>query len=116
MHADHDTRLLEPGWGGYLEDGEVSYIIGELKRDRVLRFAWGFRPSQRRLPEQAVRRIADAGDPDSRAVNIALARPRRGRHHGAEAAVSKAGSERERHGPMCDITTPQLVFCLASET
>ncbi len=115
MHADRDTRLLEPGWGGYLEADEVAYIIGELRRDRVLRFAWGFRPSQKRFPEVTIRRIADAGDPASRAVNIALARPRRGRHYGAEAGVSKAGSEREGREPMSDTTTPQLALSLDSE-
>ncbi len=116
MPADGDTRLLAPGWAGSLETDELGYIIGELRRDRALRFTWGFRPSRKRFPEVAVRRIADAGDPDSRAVNIALARPRRGRHHGAEAAVSKAGFEREGREPMSDTTTPQLASSLASET
>jgi hypothetical protein len=69
-------KLLQPGWGGHLDPDELSYIVEHLERDFDLRKWWGMRPSWRRIPEQAVLRIAMEGDPDDQALNRRLARPR----------------------------------------
>ena len=75
--AIYPRKLLVPGWGGQLADEEVEYIQLHLQRDAKLAYKWGFRPGQKSRPEEAIRRVALAGDPDSRRVNVALARPRK---------------------------------------
>lgn len=75
--AIYPRRLLEPGWAGQLTDEEVVYIQFHLMRDGKLAYRWGFRPAQQSRPEEAIRRVAMDGDPDTRRVNVALARPRK---------------------------------------
>jgi hypothetical protein len=69
-------ELLVPGWGGYLDDEELSYIQRKLQADPALAFAWGYRPGQKTRSESSIRRVAMYGDPDCRATNIKLARSR----------------------------------------
>lgn len=70
-------KLLEPGWAGTLDDGELAYIQGKLKSDDALSYWWGFRPGQKTRSAAAIERIAVDGDPDSRASNVKLARVRK---------------------------------------
>ena len=72
-----DSRLLEPGWAGELADDELAYIQGELLADDKLSYQWGFAPSLKTRPLEAIRRVAMDGDPERRSVNLPLARPRR---------------------------------------
>ena len=84
--AANDARLREPGWAGELNDDELAYIRRELLQDKKLAYRWGFAPSQKTRPAEAIRRVAMHGDPDHRSSNVALARPRK-RSKGAKAAV-----------------------------
>jgi hypothetical protein len=70
-------RLLEPGFAGNLDEDELVYVQSRLKADDNLSYWWGFRPGQKTRSEAAIRRIAQPGDPDSRAANVKLARTRR---------------------------------------
>jgi hypothetical protein len=69
-------KLLIPGWGGHLDDDELDYIVGHLVKDPDLRKWWGMKPSWKRIPEEAVRRLAAEGSEDDQALNRRLARPR----------------------------------------
>jgi hypothetical protein len=69
-------KLLIPGWGGHLDPDELAYIVEHLERDAALRLWWGMKASWRRIPEQAVMRIALEGSEDDQALNRRLARPR----------------------------------------
>ncbi len=71
------AKLLEPGWAGGLEDDELAFIVEHLKEDEKLRLWWGMRPSWKRIPEEAVKRVAMAGSEEDQAHNRNLARPRR---------------------------------------
>lgn len=73
-----DPRLLEPGWAGEIADDELDFIRGTLFRDSKPARLWGFRPSQKNRADEAVRRVAMDGDPDSTAHNRGLARLREG--------------------------------------
>lgn len=53
--------LLEPGWGGELDDVELEYIKSELGKSRSLRRRWGFRPSAKRFSESRIRDVAMNG-------------------------------------------------------
>ena len=75
--AIYSQKLLEPGWGGQLSDEEALFIQYHLARDDKVAFGWGFRPGQKTRPEDGIRRVAMSGDPDSRTVNMRLARPRK---------------------------------------
>ena len=85
----YPRKLSEPGWGGQVTDEEVAYLQFHLERDAKLAFGWGFRPGQKSRPEEAIRRVALAGDPDSRGVNFTLARPRKRTALPPEANLSK---------------------------
>jgi len=76
-------KLLIPGWGGHLDPDELVYIIEHLVKDPDLRKWWGMKPSWRRIPEEAVGRLALEGSEDDQAHNRRLARPRQ---HGRTAA------------------------------
>lgn len=69
-----DYRLLEPGFAGELGPDEFDFILENLLRDKKLSFAWGFQPGKKRRPEWSIRQVAQWGDPDRRATNMALAR------------------------------------------
>ena len=71
-----DERLLIPGWGGELGPDEFEYILESLLRDKKLSFSWGFQPAKRRRQEWAIKQIAEWGDSERRAINMALARQR----------------------------------------
>ncbi|MCH7714073.1 MAG: hypothetical protein IIC99_10670 [Chloroflexi bacterium] len=70
-----DGRLLGPGWAGEISDDEVFFIQKELLRDRKLAYQWGFAPSRRTRPADAIRRVALEGDPEHRNSNVSLTRP-----------------------------------------
>jgi hypothetical protein len=72
-------QLKEPAWAGDLDDDEVHYIQTMLLADPRLARRWGFRPGQKTRSEEAIRRVAMWGDPDSVAHNRALAHPRKAR-------------------------------------
>ena len=69
-----DDRLLGPGWAGDISDDEVVFIQEELLRDRKLAYQWGFAPSRRTRPADAIRRVALEGDPEHRNANVSLTR------------------------------------------
>ena len=70
-----DDRLLGPGWAGDISDDEVLFIQEELLRDKKLAYQWGFAPSRRTRPADAIRRVALEGDPEHRNSNVPLIRP-----------------------------------------
>ena len=70
-----DGRLLGPGWAGEIADDEVVFIQKELLRDRKLAYQWGFAPSRKARPADAIRRVALEGDPEHRNSNVSLTRP-----------------------------------------
>lgn len=69
-----DDRLLGPGWAGDISDDEVDFIQEELLRDKKLAYQWGFAPSRRTRPADAIRRVALEGDPERRNANVSLTR------------------------------------------
>ena len=69
-----DSRLLGPGWAGDISDDEVFFIQEELLRDNKLAYQWGFAPSRRNRPADAIRRVALEGDPEHRNANVSLTR------------------------------------------
>jgi len=69
-----DYRLLEPGFAGELGPDEVEYIRDQLVRDKRLARLWGFKPSSKRRPEQAIRALALQRDPSSGRINAELVR------------------------------------------
>lgn len=69
-------KLLEPGFAGVLEDHELAYIRDKLRNDPALSYWWGFRPGQKSRSEAAIQRVALHGDPDTRKINVQLARSR----------------------------------------
>jgi hypothetical protein len=86
-------RLLEPGYGGSLDDEEVDYILDRLKSDDSLSYWWGWRPKAKRRAVEAIKRVAMNGDPDNRSHNVKLVReagrrPREG-NEGDSAKVKK---------------------------
>ena len=92
MSGISDQRLLEPGWAGELAEDELAYVQRELLADKKVAHQWGFAPKQKTRPLEAIRRVAIAGDPERRSVNILLARPRRAKA-GVEMAVERPNSE-----------------------
>jgi hypothetical protein len=68
-------KLLEPGWGGSLDDDEVQFILSRLQADEALSYWWGFRPRTKRRPVEGIKAVAMWGDPDVRARNVKLVRP-----------------------------------------
>ena len=71
-------EILEPGWAGELDAEELEYLQRKLLEDKHLAYLWGFAPSQKTRPADAIRRVAMWGDPEQRMVNYRLARPRKG--------------------------------------
>jgi hypothetical protein len=74
---EKDYLLLEPGFAGALTDAELEYIRGKLQQDDALRRGWGMKPSWRRVPEEAIRRVAMDGDPGEQSINRRLAQSRK---------------------------------------
>jgi hypothetical protein len=75
--SEKDYLLLEPGWAGALMDDELEYIRGKLRQDAALCRWWGVRPSWKRIPEEAIKRVALEGDPEEQAINRRLAQSRK---------------------------------------
>jgi len=74
MKTEMDPRLLKPGWAGNLGSDEYEFDRENLNSDPNLAFRWGFKPTSRRRSEEAIRRVAMHGDPDSRTHNLKLVR------------------------------------------
>ncbi len=70
-----DDRLLGPGWAGEISDDEVFFIQRELLKDKRLAYLWGFAPSRKTRPMDAIRRVAMEGDSQHRNANVPMARP-----------------------------------------
>jgi hypothetical protein len=77
----YENSLFEPGWAGQLSDGQARYIrdvlIGNVRCKNVrsvrrLRRAWGMRPRQDYISDDAVREVAMYGRPDDFAYNTHL--------------------------------------------
>lgn len=69
-------KLLQPGYGGMLDQDELEYIQGKLRSDAVLSHFWGFKPSMTSRSDASVQRVAEFGSPDERRANVVLARKR----------------------------------------
>ncbi len=67
-------KLLEPGYWGHLEDGELEFIQSALQNNSRLSYAWGFQPVQKTRASDAIRRVAMWGDPKDREVNTKVIR------------------------------------------
>jgi hypothetical protein len=67
-------RLLEPGFGGSLDDDEVVYILDRLKSDDALSFWWGWKPKAKSRAVEAIRRVAMSGSSEVRSLNVKLVR------------------------------------------
>ena len=74
---ENQGNLLEPGYAGSLADDELEYIRGKLQQDAALRRWWGMKPSWKRIPEEAIKRVAMDGDPEEQSVNRRLAQSRK---------------------------------------
>ncbi|HZA22465.1 MAG TPA: hypothetical protein VFA32_07650 [Dehalococcoidia bacterium] len=68
---------LIPGYAGALDDEQVAYIQGRLMNDASLRLWWGMKPSWKRVPEEAIRRVAMSGCEYNQSLNRKLAQPRK---------------------------------------
>jgi hypothetical protein len=68
-------KLLVPGWGGELTDGELQFILSKLLSDPQLAYWWGFRGATKRRPLEAIKAVAMWGSPDVRSENVKLVRP-----------------------------------------
>lgn len=90
--TERPNKLLEPGYAGDLTPEELAYVQAKLLEDSALAFWWGFKPSAKRRPEEAIRRVAMKGDPDNRNENVRLVRGVSRRPH------------LERDSPVSDIT------------
>ena len=74
--TDLQYLLLEPGWGGALDDVELLYVQEHLKGDAALAAWWGLRPKAKRRPLDAIKRVTEHGDADDQSHNRRLARLR----------------------------------------
>ena len=97
-----DPRLFEPGWAGNLEPDEYDSVRENLISDANLAFLWGFKRKRRRRPQEAIRRVAIYGNPDSRTDNLELVR---GIPTGApNPGVEEVGSNRVLEVPRSEVT------------
>ena len=69
-----EKRLLEPGWAGEPDPGELDFIRDRLVKDRRLAVKWGFDPNIPTRPDWAICQVAMWGEPKHRPLNTALAR------------------------------------------
>ena len=79
LHDFYENKLFEPGWAGHLSDHQAQYIqdvlTGKVKCPKIrsvkrLRRAWGMRPWQDYVSEEAVRDVAMYGRPDNQVFNM----------------------------------------------
>lgn len=72
-----DPLILTPGYAGNLDDDDLANIVEHLRRDGLLRVAWGLGGAEReRYPRWLVQAVAMYGDPsrlthNSRLVSLA---------------------------------------------
>ena len=97
LHDACAAKLLEPGWGGDLDDVEVGYIQGKLLEDQRLAYQWGFAPSNKTRPAEGIRRVGMDGDPVRRSVNLRLARPKVSSKHAGTARDTTIGRPNSKH-------------------
>lgn len=53
--AFYRKKLLEPGWGGELDDGEINYIVLTAKKTPVVKRQWREFLGVRRVSFQSVK-------------------------------------------------------------
>ena len=75
--AQLQWKLLQPGWGGELTEGEIQFILSKLLVDPTLAYWWGFRPGTKRRPVDAIKAVAMQGNPEVRGDNVKLVRKHR---------------------------------------
>jgi hypothetical protein len=78
-------KLLQPGWGGTLDDTELQFVLSKLQADPVLSYWWGFRPQTKRRPIDAIKAVALHGNSEVRGDNVKLVRK-----HGTPVATQMA--------------------------
>ena len=108
-----DYLLLEPGWAGIVDDGELLFIQRTLQEDPALSFAWGFRPGQKMGSSVGIRRVAEHGDADNRALNRSLARQRAEQPFPGIESPSPATTKKLAAGVAVSTSTRQLKLSFA---
>ncbi len=87
MPANFDKRVLEPGWAGEPESGEMEVLTKRLARDRRLASRWGFTFPNSKQTDWAILQVAMWGNPDWKALNFALFRQRYTANMGAQLSL-----------------------------
>ena len=72
--APIDKRILQPGWAGEPEPAELVFLTERLQKDRRLASRWGFTTPEAKRVDWAILQVAMWGDPQQKALNVALAR------------------------------------------
>ena len=76
MPIKYDKRILRPGWAGEPEAGELEVLTKRLTRDRRMASRWGFTFPNGKQTDWGILQVAMWGDPNSKALNSALAHQR----------------------------------------
>ena len=76
MPIKYDKRILRPGWAGEPEAGELEVLTTRLTRDRRMASRWGFTFPNGKQTDWGILQVAMWGDPNSKALNSALAHQR----------------------------------------
>jgi hypothetical protein len=74
---ERNWKLLIPGYGGYIDDKEVAFIVEHLTNDVALRLWWGMPPRWKKVPSEVVKRLAMEGSAEDQGHNRKLARRHR---------------------------------------
>ena len=76
MPIKYDKRILRPGWAGEPEPGELEVLTKRLTRDQRMASRWGFTLPNGKQTDWGILQVAMWGDPNSKALNSALAHQR----------------------------------------
>ena len=101
MKTEMDPGLLKSGWAGNLGPDEYEFDRENLSSDPDLAFGWGFKPKGKRRSEDAIRRVAMDGDPDSRTHNLKLVR-------GESTGVPNPGVEEPVSDRVLEVLRPEV--------
>ena len=69
------TRLLEPGYPGFVDGEELEFIFQVLCKSKSLAAKWGFK-AKMRIHREGILRVAADGSDSSWKRNAALVRPK----------------------------------------